>query len=89
MYEFPYSTFLGIAGAFVLLSIISYCVRLKYTRRHYATHPMQVVVVEPHHQLQYPQTCWSVPIEQPPPPYNAVVNTMHTNYSTVHTNNRT
>jgi hypothetical protein len=50
---------------------------------------MQVVVVAqpPHNQLQYPQTCWSIPVEQPPPPYNAVVNAMNTNYNPTYANN--
>ncbi|CAF4544720.1 unnamed protein product [Rotaria sp. Silwood1] len=49
--------------------------------RHIAPLPMQVVVLaQPyHHQLDYPQMCWSVPMEQPPPPYNAVVTPMNTN----------
>jgi hypothetical protein len=50
---------------------------------------MQVVVLPqspPHHELQYPQTCYSISVEQPPPPYNAVVAGMNTNYNTVHTN---
>jgi hypothetical protein len=51
---------------------------------------MQVVYVAqpPHDRLQHSQVCWSIPDEQPPPPYNAVVTTMNTNYNTVHTNNR-
>jgi len=89
MFDSPYSTFLGIIVASTLLIMILYCVRFKYIRRNITTHPMQVVVVaQPtHNQLQYPQTCWSIPVEQPPPPYNAVVNAMNTNYNPTYANN--
>jgi len=91
MSYFSYSTFIGIAAVTTVLTIAVYCVRFKYIHRYIAPHPMQVVVVaQPHYnELQYPQTqtCWSVPVEQPPPSYDAVVNTMNTNYNTVHANN--
>ncbi len=71
--------------ASIILSAIIYCVRFKFIRRNVATHPMHVVVLAqppPHHQMQYTQACYSIPMEQPPPPYNAVVATMDTNYYT-------
>ncbi len=85
-----YSTFIGIVTITTFLCILVYCVRLKYIHRNIAPHPMQVVYVAqpPHDRLQHSQVCWSIPDEQPPPPYNAVVTTMNTNYNTVHTNNR-
>jgi hypothetical protein len=84
MFDFPYSTFIGIIVASMILLSILYCVRFKYIHRNIATHPMQVVVIPqspPHHELQYPQTCYSISVEQPPPPYNAVVAGMNTNYN--------
>jgi len=91
MSYFPYSTFIGIAAVTTALTIVVYCIRLKYVHRNIAPYPMQMVVVaQPNYnQLQYPQTqtCWSVPVEQPPPPYNAVVNATNANYNTIHAYN--
>ncbi|CAF2368418.1 unnamed protein product [Rotaria sp. Silwood2] len=84
-----YSAFIGLAVVTTLLFIVAYCVRLNHIHRHIAPLPMQVVVLaQPHHhQLDYPQICWSIPIEQPPPPYTAVVTPMNTNRNNVHSSN--
>jgi hypothetical protein len=89
MFDFPYPTFFGIILAFIFLSTIMYWVRVKYIRRNFITHPMGVVVVTQPHQPQYPQTCRTVSVEQPPPPYHTVITEANTNYNTLHANNGT
>jgi len=83
-YYSSYSLWIGLGVSVTVLSFILYCVRLKFIHRHVAPNPMQVVIVaHPNpHQLDYPQACWTVPIEQlPPPPYNAVVTGTQPYYS--------
>ncbi|CAF1049866.1 unnamed protein product [Rotaria sordida] len=85
-----YSAFIGIAVVTTVIFLVVYCVRLNHIHRHVAPLPMQVIVLaQPHHhhQLNHSQMCWSIPIEQPPPPYNAVVAAMNTNRSIMHANN--
>jgi hypothetical protein len=86
------SSIYAIAGIFIIaifISIVSYCVRVNRAHRHISAYPMQVVVIaRPNpEQPEYPQMCWTVPLEQPPPPYNAVVDTMNPNYQFAHYNN--
>jgi len=92
MFTSYYSTFIGIIIISTILFILVFCIRLKYVHRRIGQHPMQVVVVnQPYHnQLQYPQTqtCWTIPVEQPPPPYNTVMTSMNTNYNTLRTNSQ-
>ncbi|CAF1186347.1 unnamed protein product [Adineta steineri] len=86
-----YLVFVGIAGVILFISIARYCVRQQYAQRQIMPYPMQVLVLsnrQQHQQLQQPQMCWSVPIEEsPPPPYNTVVNPMDPNRNIVYLNN--
>lgn len=86
MFQYPYTIFIVIAIVAVALTMVSYCIRHQYIRRHVATRPMQVVVVSPPHHAQ---TCWTIPIEQPPPAYHTVVTDVHPYYNTAQVNNRT
>ena len=86
MFEFPYTIFIVVSVVAIILTTLTYCIRYKYIRRHMTTRPMQVVVVgQPHH----PQTCWSIPIEQPPPAYHTVVTDVNPYYNPAPMNNRT
>jgi len=89
LFSSSYSPLIGIGVVTVLVCMVVYCVRLNRAHRHIAPHPMQVVVLaRPYqNQLEHPQMCWTIPVEQPPPPYNAVVAALNTNRDTVHVNN--
>ncbi len=65
------------------------CIRLNHSHRHILPYPTQVFVIsQPHqHQLHYPQMLWSSSIEQPPPPYNTVIQSTDTNGRIPHENN--
>ena len=97
-YFSSYTTYIGIAIVSIILSIVVYVARAKYSHRHIVPYPMQVVVcpdtqyypspsppaIQP---VQYPQVCWSIPMEQPPPAYHTVVNEMNINGNVIHVNN--
>jgi hypothetical protein len=87
----PYSPFIGIAVIAVVVFVVVYCVRANRAHRNIAPHPMQVVVLarpgQNPYPYEHPQMCWTVPIEQAPPPYNAAMTAMNTNCDTVHVNN--
>ncbi|CAF1314104.1 unnamed protein product [Adineta ricciae] len=97
-YFSSYTFYIGIAIVSIIVSIAAYVARAKYFHRHIVPYPMQVVVcpdaqyypsslppvIQP---VQYPQVCWSIPMEQPPPAYNTVVTEMNTNSNVIHVNN--
>jgi len=88
-YFSSYPLYIGIAAVTVVISLAACCARSKYTHREIMPYPMQVVVVAHHNQdqLQHPQMCWTVPVEQPPPSYNTVVTAMENNHNIVYPNN--
>ncbi|CAF2987079.1 unnamed protein product [Rotaria socialis] len=71
------------------LFVAAYCVRSNQAHRHIAPLPMRVVVLTQPQQneLQQQQMCWSIPIEQLPPPYHTVVARMNDNSNFVFANN--
>lgn len=82
-----YSAFIAIAVFTVVVFIVLYCVRLNHMSQQIFPHPMQVVVVAQPPQLQHPDMCCTMPYEQPPPPYNAVVSEMNINPNMIRIHN--
>ncbi|CAF1596133.1 unnamed protein product [Adineta ricciae] len=96
-YFSSYTVYIGIATVSIIVSIAVYVARAKYSHRQIMPYPMQVVVcpdAQYYHSpppaiqpVQYPQVCWSIPMEQPPPAYHTVVTGMNTNNNVIHANN--
>jgi hypothetical protein len=84
-----YVAFISIIIITVVIIITVYCIRLKRVHRHILPYPMQVfVITQPHQQrLHCPQMFWSSSVEQPPPSYNAVIQSTDTNWSIARENN--
>ncbi|CAF1624646.1 unnamed protein product [Rotaria magnacalcarata] len=84
-----HSALIVIVVVTTVLFLVAYCTRSNQAHRHIAPLPMQVVVLtQPrHNELQQQQMCWSIPIEQPPPPYHTVVARMNDNSNFVFANN--
>lgn len=89
LFSASYSALIGLVVITSVLFVVIFCIRLNNINRHIAPMPMQVVVLaQPdYHEQQHAQMCWSIPMEQPPPPYNAVIARMNNDPNVININN--